>query len=189
MKTMLNGRRCVSLGLAALLLLLSCGAFFISTSVASAHPAHAAHAAGAAVNRIASVSCYNTSCDGKSPVSTGCSSGAVTLSTSTSGDLGGGLKVTINLRYSGACGAAWGQEVFNKAVPSNVRGYAELYRLSNGSDVTCKSSGGNGEVLPGQTSCYTPMLGDAGSTTSEAFGWVSYDSGYSWNAPVHTAAA
>jgi len=180
---MFNVRRFVSLGLAALMLILGCGILFTSTGVASAH------AAVSAVNLTANASCYNTSCDGKSPVSTGCSSGATTLSTSTSGDLGGGLKVTINLRYSGTCGAAWGQEVFNKAVPSNVRGHAELYRLSNHSDVTCNSSGGDGQVLPGQTSCYSPMLGDYGSTTSEAYGWVSYDSGYSWNAPVHTVAA
>src|ERR1700753_22642 len=176
-------RRFVSLGLAALMLVLGCGILFTSTGVASAH------ATISAANLMANVSCYNTSCDGKSPVSTGCSTGAITLATSTSGDLGGGLKVTINLRFSDACGSAWAQEVFNKAVPSNVQGDADLWRPSTSSEVTCNSSGGDGDVLPGQTSCYSPMLGDYGSTKSEAFGYVSYDKGYSWNAPVHTIAA
>jgi hypothetical protein len=180
---MFNVRRFVSLGLAALMLILGCGILFTSTGVASAH------AAVSAVALTANVSCYNTSCDGKSPVSTGCSSGAITLETSTSGDLGGGLKVTINLRFSDACGSAWAQEVFNKAVPSNVRGYADLWRPSTSSDVNCNNSGGDGDVLPGQTSCYSPMLGDYGSTKSEAFGYVSFDNGYGWNAPVQTVAA
>jgi hypothetical protein len=180
-------RRFASLGIAALMLMLSCGAFFASTGVASAH------AGGSAVNSTASVSCSNYSCDGKNPITTGCSSDAIVPVPSQSADLGGGLTVTIYLRWSYACGAAWAVEVFNQPVPSNVRGDARLWRKDsasayNGSSVSCQSSGGNGKILPGQTSCFSAMLGDAYTGTScNARGYVSLNSGSSWILPVETA--
>ena len=184
---MLNVRRFVSLGIAALMLLLSCGAFFTSTGVASAH-------AGVS-NRMASVSCSNYYCDGMDPISTGCSNDAITPPNESSGPyyLGGNLTVTISLRFSAACGAAWALEVFNQPVPSNVRGDGRLWRkdtnsLYNGDSVSCESPGGNGEILPGQTACYSAMLGDNNNSTScNARGYVSTNSGSSWTLPVQTA--
>lgn len=46
-------------------------------------------------------SCYGTTCSGLDPQATGCSADAVTLGSATTGD------VTVNLRYSSNCGAAW----------------------------------------------------------------------------------
>ena len=45
--------------------------------------------------------CHGASCSGLDPQATGCSADAVTLGSATTGD------VTVNLRYSANCGAAW----------------------------------------------------------------------------------
>ena len=46
---------------------------------------------------------------------------------------------------------------------------------------SCGSSGGNGKVVAGQTSCYTPMVYDLDPRTSYAFGKY-YGNGYIYSA-------
>lgn len=133
---------------------------------------------------VPAVSCTDDGCDGLSPVSTGCSSGAVTERTATSGDLGGGLQATINLRFNLSCHAAWTQVVFNQPLPSNRFGDAEIDRNTDGKVFFCESSGGNGQVQPGQTSCFTPMVGDGPSESTFAQGWYFVSS---WNVVATTS--
>jgi hypothetical protein len=155
---MFSIKRLISLGLT--LLMLSTMLVF-SAGVASAHTASPK-----------TTGCYSTSCDGKSPVSMNCDSTAQTIYSAQSGDLGGGLKATASLRYSTTCGAAWAKVTFNKAMPSGHNGDANIVRNSTVYD--CATAGGNGEVLPGQTSCYTSMVGDLGTTSyAAAFYWSS----------------
>lgn len=161
---MFNIKRMMSLGL--MLLMLSTMVVF-TTGVASAR---------ATSPSLVAVSCYNTSCDGQNPVSTGCDSDAVTKYTATSGDLGGGLRATVYLRYSVACLAAWAKVVFNQPMPSGHYGNAVVARNSPYSrQQDCIEAGGNGKVWPGQTSCYSGMVGDGYQLTSfaAAFYWSS----------------
>ena len=152
---MFSIKRLMSLGL---MLLMFSTMFVFTTGVASARTASPA---------LAAASCYNTSCDGKSPISTSCDSTAVTEWTATSADLGGGLKATAYLRFSTACQAAWAKVVFNKPIPSGSYGNATITR-SDGKSISCISNGGNGDVMATQTSCYSAMVGDAGGYYARA---------------------
>lgn len=72
---------------------------------------------------------------------------------------------TIQLRYSPSCKSAWAKITFNSALPSGYRGNAVIRKYSSDKSMiikayTCTSSGGNGDVAPGQKSCYTPMVYD-----------------------------
>ncbi|WP_201380648.1 DUF2690 domain-containing protein [Ktedonobacter sp. SOSP1-52] len=156
-KRMLTLKRFMLLGL-MLAMLSTLFVFTTKAGVASAHTTTTAHAAA---------SCYNTSCDGKSPLS-GCDIDAVTKHTATSGDLGGGLKATVSLRYSVACGSAWAQVVFNKPLTSPHGGNATIKRNNDGKSYSCASANGNGLVAVTQTSCFSAMVGDAYSNTAFA---------------------
>jgi hypothetical protein len=172
---MFNLKRMIMLGFLALALNLA--AFvFPSTGIASAHTTTAA---------IAAASCTYNGCDHKSPVSTGCENSAV-IEKSDSGTLSNGITVTIQLQFSTSCHAAWGREVFSKKLPSGYQGHAELVRKNDLADALCSDAGGDGDVLPGQSVCYTSMLGDGPSQSTVAFGWVGV--GGAWNAPVSTSA-
>lgn len=172
-KRMFRMKHMMLLGL--LLLMLSTMVVF-TTGVASAQTTSPARAA---------VSCYNTSCDGHDPVSSGCDSDAQTKYTATSNDLGGGLRATISLRYSVACLAAWGKVTFNQSMPSGHYGDAYIARNSDNKQYDCIMAGGNGKVWPGQTSCYSGMVGDGFSLTAYAAGF--YWSPYAWKQVATTA--
>lgn len=149
----MNVRRILSLGLMMVML---CAAMFVFPSPASAHVTSAAHAMKVSV---ATASCTDDTCNGQSPVTTGCENDAVTERSATSNDLGGGLRATIHLNFSPTCHAAWAKEEFNKALLSGTIGDAGIVNR-NRKDYFCQSPGGNGVVEPMQTTCYTPMLGD-----------------------------
>lgn len=127
---------------------------------------------------LAAVSCSNTGCDGHDPVSSGCDSDAQTKYTATSNDLGGELRATVYLRYSVACLAAWAKVVFNQPMPSGHYGDAVVARNSDNRQQDCIEAGGNGKVWPGQTSCYSGMVGGGYSLTAYAAGL--YWSPYAW---------
>lgn len=47
-----------------------------------------------------------------------------------------------------------------KAAPSGLEANAYVKRTTDGKELSCSSAGGNGKVLPGQASCYTPIVYD-----------------------------
>lgn len=117
---------------------------------------------------LAAASCYNTSCDGQSPLGTSCVNDARDIYSATSGDLGGGLYETVILRFSSTCAAAWAKVSFNKSLPSGSYGNAIVTRNTDNAQADCTY--GDGIVYPGQTSCFSGMVGDYGSITSWAAG-------------------
>jgi hypothetical protein len=155
-KSLFKVKRLMVLGLLALVLGTSLA---LSTGVASAHPT---------APKLAAASCYNTSCDGQSPLRTGCVNDARDIYSATSGDLGGGLYETVILRFSSTCAAAWAKVSFNKSLPSGSYGNAIITRNTDNAQVDCTY--GDDIVYPGQTSCFSGMVGDYGSITSWAAG-------------------
>ncbi|MFE4354298.1 DUF2690 domain-containing protein [Peribacillus butanolivorans] len=103
--------------------------------------------------------------NGKSPVSTGCQNDAYTaVSTSVKKD-NGTIVGTIQVKYSPSCKSAWAKTTFNSALPSGYTGNAFIHQFNSDHSIKlrsydCNSSGGNGKVLSGQKSCYTPMVDD-----------------------------
>ena len=172
MRTKINVKHIAVFGAIALLLALALVAF-PSQGTASAHTAAAAAA-----------SCTYNGCDHKSPVSTGCQNTAV-VEHWESGTIDNGIGITIQLQFSTACHAAWGRVVFSRTLPSGYYGYADLWHTTDNVEVTCNSAGGDGNVLPGQSVCYTPMLGDGPSQSTIATGIYC---SYGCTAPVVTKA-
>ena len=168
-----NVKRLILLGLMALVLSTS---LVLTTGVASAQTTSSASAA---------VSCWNFSCDGQNPSSKGCVNDARDIYAATSGDLGGGLRETIILRFSSACAAAWAFVFTSEPLaPSYDNGNAIITRNSDGRQYDC-AHGGDGIILADQTSCYSGMVGDAGGFTSWAA--AMYTTGGPWQEVAHTA--
>lgn len=132
---MFNIKQMMSLGL--MLLMLSTMLVF-TTGVASAR------------TTLATASCTYSSCDYKSPVSTGCQNTAI-VEHYESGTIDNGIGITIQLQFSTACHAAWGRVVFSRTLPSGYYGYAVLDYTDFSAETTCNDSGGDGDVLPGQS--------------------------------------
>jgi hypothetical protein len=133
----------------------------IATLMIPAMHTSTAHAATmhTSTTHAARVSCMYDTCDGKSPISTGCSSDEVVeyAKSWSSSPVGGG---TIELVFSPTCHAAWAHVSFNSAMPSGYAGDATINRNKSLGNESCFDAGGNGLVEPGQHSCYSPMLGD-----------------------------
>jgi len=103
--------------------------------------------------------------EGKSPITTGCANNAITASSASIKNDAGTTIGTIQLRYSTICKTAWAKVTFNSSMPSGYRGNAVIRKYNSDKSIiikayTCTSSGGNGDVAPGQKSCYTPMIYD-----------------------------
>ncbi|MDF9761402.1 hypothetical protein OKW24_003175 [Peribacillus simplex] len=119
--------------------------------------------------------------NGKSPVSTGCQNDAYTaVSTSVKKD-NGTIVGTIQVKYSPSCKAAWAKTTFNSALPSGYTGNAFIHQYNSDHSIKlrsydCNSSGGNGKVLSGQKSCYTPMVDDPVGNYAKAEGYRSTSS-------------
>ena len=163
----MNVRRILFLGLMMVMLSV---AMFVFPGTASAHATSVSHATKASV---ATASCTSGTCDGQSPVSTGCENDSVIEREDTSKDLGGGLTATLHLDFSPTCNAAWAKVVFNMALLDGTKGDAAIIRKDNNGNTRyydCNSSGGNGRVEPGQTFCFTPMFGyiSSGSLSAQA---------------------
>jgi hypothetical protein len=128
-----------------------------------------AHAASASAHgpKVAAVSCSGPSCDGQSPVSTGCSSTPLVTHQVAFSSNGGGY---VEFVFSATCHAAWGFIHFNNAMASGHTGDVGIYRTGTSGGQICET-GGNGEVEPGQHSCYSAMLGDGPNDTAQACGW------------------
>lgn len=171
-RSLFNVKRLMSL---TLMLLMLSSMLVLTTGVASAK---------STTRTLAAASCHDTKCDGQSPLSTGCVNDARDIYSATSGDLGGGLYETVILRFSSTCVAAWAKVSFNKSLPSGVYGNAIITRNTDNAQVDCTY--GDGIVDPGQTSCFSGMLGDYGSTTSWAAG-MTHNSNTAWHQVANTA--
>ncbi|SHM83897.1 Protein of unknown function [Actinacidiphila paucisporea] len=91
--------------------------------------------------------------DNQDPSASGCNNDAITAS---SANVGGGA--TILLRYSPSCRTVWAH--IQGAAPrtqDNAGGSALIYRESDGAGIRT--------YCGAATSCYTPMLYDAGMTS------------------------
>ncbi|WP_223066343.1 YjfA family protein [Paenibacillus caui] len=103
--------------------------------------------------------------DGKSPYYNSCASSAVTKD-----------KVWIDsvsyveLKYSTTCKTAWAKVTLTRPAIYNNELDARIVRSTDGKAFTCSSTGGNGVVNIGQTSCYTPMVYDLDPRKAQAQG-------------------
>lgn len=158
---MLHLRKLLSLSVIATIL---CLAFLIIPSlyIGTAHAA----SAQAPIPMGVAVSCTDDGCNGKSPVSTGCSATTLVTHQATFSTHGGGYAEFV---FSATCHAAWGFIHFNTAIPSGHTGDAGI--ANNEGAVYLCEEGGNNVVEPGQTSCYTGMVGDGSSETAWATGF------------------
>ncbi|HEU5374644.1 MAG TPA: DUF2690 domain-containing protein [Ktedonobacteraceae bacterium] len=116
----------------------------------------------------AQASCVDDGCDGANPVSTGCATGATVERTASFSTHGGGV---VELVFNLSCHAGWGFIRFNSVMSSGHTGDAQIFRLTDSASQLCSNAGGNGVVLPGQTTCHSGMLGDGSSESAIACGY------------------
>jgi hypothetical protein len=107
--------------------------------------------------------------DGSDPIATGCATGAITAR-SDYGDIGGNIRVFVELRYSPKCKTAWAR-ITTKNIPNCVPGQdycgsVSVVRNSDGRSYECGTPGGT-------HSCYTAQVNDNG-VTSYATGYVDF---------------
>ncbi|WP_326849943.1 DUF2690 domain-containing protein [Bacillus haynesii] len=76
----------------------------------------------------------------------------------------------VVLKFSSVCKTAWAKMTLDKAVSSGLETDAYVKRNKDGKELSCSPAGGKGKVLPGQTSCYTPMVYDLDPRSSYAMG-------------------
>ncbi|MDQ0418895.1 hypothetical protein J2Z48_003100 [Croceifilum oryzae] len=76
----------------------------------------------------------------------------------------------VELRFSNMCKTAWARITMFKPIVWPWKANAFITRNTDGKRFSCESAGGNGEVLNGQTFCYTPMVYNLDPRTSYASG-------------------
>ncbi|CAM3868991.1 YjfA family protein [Mesobacillus zeae] len=108
--------------------------------------------------------------DGKSPYYNDCASSATTKATSYLINEKNEKIGVVELKFSSTCKTAWAKITMNNNVPSGFEANAEVTRNTDKKRFSCDSAGGNGKVVAGQKSCYTPMVYDLDPRTSYAFG-------------------
>ncbi|KON66457.1 hypothetical protein AKG34_26295 [Peribacillus butanolivorans] len=123
----------------------------------------------------------NHSYDGKSPNYNNCASSATTKKSTNLLNQNNQKIGKVELKFSSTCKTAWAKITMDKAVTKGYEANAEITRNTDGKRYSCGSSGGNGKVVAGQTSCYTPMVYDLDPRTSYAFGKY-YGNGYIYSA-------
>ncbi|MDM5455398.1 DUF2690 domain-containing protein [Peribacillus butanolivorans] len=94
-----------------------------------------------------------------------------------------GVKIGyVQLKGSAYCHTAWGYVKFYSAAPYNYYAKAIVNSYTNGTTrrtfTDCASSGGNGMVMKGQTSCYTPQLWDKDPYKASAEVWIYTSDGW-----------
>ena len=102
--------------------------------------------------------CVGNDCDGKSAFAVGCSKDASIVA---SAKFSGGV---TELWFSKSCRAGWGLIRFDKALPSGIFGDAQIARPGS-KFLGCNDQSGQGFVSTGETTCFTPMLGDIPPST------------------------
>ncbi|WP_093292995.1 YjfA family protein [Thermoactinomyces sp. DSM 45892] len=76
----------------------------------------------------------------------------------------------VELRFSNACKTAWARITMFTPIAWPWKANTFITRNTDGKRFSCESAGGNGEVINGQTFCYTPMVYDLDPRTSYASG-------------------
>lgn len=112
----------------------------------------------------------NHSYDGKSPYYNNCASSATTKAYTNLLNGNNEKFGKVELKFSSTCKTAWAKITLDKPAASDWNANAWIKRNTDGKQLSCDSSGGNGRVLVGQTSCYTPMVYDLDPRSSYAFG-------------------
>ncbi|MFE4430914.1 DUF2690 domain-containing protein [Peribacillus butanolivorans] len=119
--------------------------------------------------------------DGSNPYSTGCANKSP-ITYETKYIYKNGVKIGyVQLKGSAYCHTAWGYVKFYSAAPYD--NYANVYvdSYTNGTtwrtSGSCASSGGNGRVMKGQTSCYTAQFWDKDPYKASAEVWIYSSSG------------
>lgn len=107
----------------------------------------------------------NHSYDGKSPYYNNCDDSAVTKDKKWIDSVS-----YVELKFSTACKTAWAKVTITRKATSNYEADARIVRSTDGKALTCDSSGGNGSVNTGQTSCYTGMVYDYDPRKAKAQG-------------------
>jgi Protein of unknown function (DUF2690) len=103
--------------------------------------------------------------DGKSPNYNSCASSAVTKDKKWIDS-----NSYVELKFSTVCKTAWAKVTVTRPAVYNHEADARIVRSTDGKAYTCASSGGNGVVNKGQTSCYTPMVYDYDPRKAQAQG-------------------
>ncbi|KKI92966.1 hypothetical protein WQ54_06795 [Bacillus sp. SA1-12] len=103
--------------------------------------------------------------DGKSPYYNSCASSAVTKDKKWIDSVS-----YVELKFSTNCKTAWAKVTVTRPAIYNHEADARIVRSTDGKAYTCNSSGGNGVVNMGQTSCYTPMVYDLDPRKAQAQG-------------------
>ncbi|MFD4818763.1 YjfA family protein [Peribacillus butanolivorans] len=107
----------------------------------------------------------NHNYDGKSPNYNSCASSAVTKDTKWIDSVS-----YVELKFSTTCKTAWAKVTVTRPAVYNHEADARIVRSTDGKAYTCNSTGGNGVVNKGQTSCYTPMVYDLDPRKAQAQG-------------------
>lgn len=103
--------------------------------------------------------------DGKSPYYNSCASSAVTKDKKWIDSVS-----YVELKFSTTCKTAWAKVTITRPAIYNLEADARIVRNTDGKAYTCNSSGGNGVVNKGQSSCYTPMVYDLDPRKAQAQG-------------------
>lgn len=103
--------------------------------------------------------------DGKSPYYNSCASSAVTKDKKWIDSVS-----YVELKFSTKCKTAWAKVTITRPAVYNHEADARIVRNTDGKAYTCNSTGGNGVVNTGQTSCYTAMVYDYDPRKSQAQG-------------------
>ena len=111
------------------------------------------------------VSAENHSYDGKSPYYNSCASTAVTKDKKWIDSIS-----YVELKFSTKCKTAWAKVTITRPAIYTYEADARIVRQTDGKAYTCDSSGGNGSVNKGQTSCYTAMVYDLDPRKAQAQG-------------------
>ncbi|MFF2448292.1 DUF2690 domain-containing protein [Neobacillus sp. NPDC058068] len=125
---------------------------------------------------------FALSYDGSNPVSTGCAKDAVTKSYSGIADRYDNIYGKVELKWSAKCRTSWGKITLYRAAPYDKGSYYALATVwsynSNGTLRTrynCADRGGNGAIMKGQTSCYTPQVYNGAGYKAKARGIINWD--------------
>ncbi|MDR4950380.1 DUF2690 domain-containing protein [Neobacillus cucumis] len=124
---------------------------------------------------------FALSYDGSNPVSTGRANDAVTKSYSYIRDSSGNIYGKVYLKWSERCKTSWGKINLYHAAPYDNGAYyanAVVYSYTSSGTYrtryTCGSSGGNGAIMKGQTSCYTAQVYNGAGYIAKAKGYINW---------------
>jgi Protein of unknown function (DUF2690) len=113
--------------------------------------------------------------DGKSPYYNSCADSAVTKKSVKI--YANGATADLELKFSTKCKTAWAKITLSRPAKADGEATALVVRNTDNKQYSCSSSGGNGEINKGQTSCYTPMVYDLDPRKAKAVGFWPYTAG------------